>query len=228
MKHLKDITNWEDMINEVVCGDCLEAMKKLPDNSVDLIITDPPYGDGSGYGRFGKTIENNEDESINYPMIAQGYRILKPDSNMYIFTNWKFEVKLREFIEDNTDFVINMLLVIVKNNIGMGYAFRNQHEFCLVLSKGKPEYNSRDFSNVMNAAHVEHDARTHPHQKELSIIQKLILHSSNPNDIILDGFMGTWTTARACKDLERRFIGFEIEEKFCKIGEERLKQQNLF
>jgi len=56
-------------INKVHQGDCLELLKQIPDNSVHLVVTDPPYGDGFGYGRLDKEIENNEDETINYKVL---------------------------------------------------------------------------------------------------------------------------------------------------------------
>lgn len=64
-------------LNKIIQGDCLEVIKNIENDSIDLIITDPPYGDGIGYGRSHKTIENNEDESINYKIIPDLYRVLK-------------------------------------------------------------------------------------------------------------------------------------------------------
>lgn len=68
----------------------------------------------------------------------------------------------------------------------------------------------------------------HPTEKPLQIIEFLMQKSSKEGDLICDPFMGSWTTARACKDMGRNFIGFEINEKYCKIGTERLRQENLF
>jgi len=68
----------------------------------------------------------------------------------------------------------------------------------------------------------------HPTEKPRSIIQKYIQVSSNPNDLILDPFLGSGTTARACKDLGRNFIGFELSEKYCAIADGRLRQEVLF
>jgi site-specific DNA-methyltransferase (adenine-specific) len=67
--------------------------------------------------------------------------------------------------------------------------------------------------------------RVHPTQKPVELFQWLIKEYSVETDLILDPFMGSWTTARACKDLGRNFIGFELEKKYCEIGEERLKQE---
>lgn len=71
-------------LNKIYNEDCLEIMKRMEDKSVDLVLTDPPYGDGVAYGRMGKTIENNEDESINYKIIPDAFRILK-DGGGYVY-----------------------------------------------------------------------------------------------------------------------------------------------
>lgn len=100
----------------------------------DLIVTDPPYGDGIGYGRNGKTILNNEDESINYKILPLLYKALKPDKSCYVFTNWKFEHKLRNFIEKETDFNIRMLICIVKKTTSvlvMGLETNRNIVWCL-------------------------------------------------------------------------------------------------
>lgn len=198
----------------------------------DLIVTDPPYGDNISYGRCDKTILNNEDESINYKILPLLYNVLKPDKSCYIFTNWKFEHKLRHFIENETKFNIRMLICIVKNNFGLGYGFRNQSEYCLVLEKGSPKYNLNDFSNVLKMQHVQHDSETHPHQKGLYLIEKIIQHSSKPGELILDCFSGSGTTAIACHNQKRNFVCIEKDKKYFSASVERLdivrSQMRLF
>ena len=198
----------------------------------DLIVTDPPYGDNISYGRCGKTILNNEDESINYKILPLLYDVLKPDKSCYVFTNWKFEHKLRNFIENETKFNIRMLICIVKNNFGLGYGFRNQSEYCLVLEKGNPKYNLNDFSNVLKMQHIQHDNETHPHQKGLYLIEKIIQHSSKPDDLVLDCFSGSGTTAVACHNQKRNFVCIEKDKKYFAASVERLNiarsQMRLF
>lgn len=71
-------------LNKVYNEDCLEFMKKLPDNCIDLVLTDPPYGDDIAYGRMKKEILNNEDESINYKFLDAVFPKMKQDTNIYI------------------------------------------------------------------------------------------------------------------------------------------------
>ena len=121
-----------------------------------------------------------------------------------------------------------MMLVLNKNRFGFGYGFRNQHELVLVLEKGKPKYNDNDFSNVMNFKVIKHNQDTHPHEKPESILRRMIKHSTNEGDLVLDCFMGSGSTATTCKQLNRRFIGFEIEEKWVLLANKRLNQDTLF
>lgn len=141
---------------------------------------------------------------------------------MYIFTNWKFAGKIQNFIETQTGFSIRTMIVIVKNNIGMGYGFRNQHELCWVCEKGKVKYENADFSNVQNMQHIQHDIESHPHQKGIVLIEKMIKHLSKEGDIIFDPFLGSGTTALASEMLGRKWIGCEISKKYCDIAQERI------
>ena len=112
-------------------GDCLEIMPQL--EPVDLVVTDPPYGDGVGYGRHRKTIANNEDVSINFAAMRQISPIMKNGCCLYLFTNWRSYPEIYEHNRSEDIFKIRMLLVIVKNNFGLRYGFRNQYELCVVM-----------------------------------------------------------------------------------------------
>lgn len=120
----------------------------------------------------------------------------------------------------------------MKNNFGMGYGFRNQSEYCLVLEKGNPKYNLNDFSNVIKMQHIQHDENTHPHQKGLYLIQKIIKHSSNEGDLVLDCFSGSGTTAIACERLNRQFVAIEKDESYYNLSVKRFQdetaQRSLF
>lgn len=233
MKTLREITDWHEMINEVVCGDCLEGMKLIPDKSIDLVLTDPPYG--MDYQSAWRTatpvfqkIELDQDITW-FPLFAeQIHRILKDNSHCYIFCNDYAISHFRQELEA-LDFNVKRTLVWVKNNHTSGDLegdYGNKTEFILFCQKGRRKLNGRRDTNVLNYNRVQ-DLK-HPTQKPEDICQYLIGKSSGWGQLICDPFMGSWTTARACKDLGRNFIGFELNEKYCQIGEERLRQQNLF
>lgn len=214
-------------LNEIYHVDCLKGLKKLLTNSIDLVIADPPYGDNCSYGRLHKRIKNNENPLLNCNALFELYRILKRNSSLYNFTNWKHYPFLVNFIMRYTKFKIRHLVVWRKGNIGMGYGFRNQYELILVLEKGNPKYALKNFSNVQETEVIIHNKQSHPHQKPKELITKIVEHSSKVGDIVLDPFVGSGAVPIVCKELGRNFIGFEISPKYVKVANESLRQQTL-
>lgn len=208
-------------INKVYKDDCFNIIAQIPNDYLDLVIVDPPYGDGIGYGRNGKVILNNEDEAINYRFLDAILPKMKQDTSLYLFSNHKFCFQIKEYAIAN-GYNYRMLCILAKNNIGMGYGFRNQYEVCLVIEKGKAKYNCKDVSNVWKMKHIQHDDNSHPHQKDYDIIRKIILHSSNEGDLIFDGFMGSFSTAIACHKEKRNFLGTELDAKWHALGQRKL------
>jgi DNA modification methylase len=206
---------------KVIHGDALEVLKTFEDGSFDLVLTDPPYGDGIGYGRNGKEIANNEDESINYRVLPELYRVLADGGICYLFTNWKFSGKILHFIETETKFYPRMQLVVVKNNFGMGYGFRNQYELVWVLEKGEHKYLDAGFSNVQKMEHIEHDQTSHPHEKGTELLQRMIQHAM-PCQRILDPFAGSGSTLAAARFMGLDATGIELDEGYFKYATDRL------
>lgn len=204
--------------NKIISGDCIRVMRKMPNNSVDLIITDPPYRDNVAYGWNNKVIKNNENPLINCSALVEMYRILRKNSSLYLFTNWKHYPFLTEFIIRYTPFKIRHLLVWKKHNFGLGWAFRHQYELILVLEKGKPKYNLTTFSDVQTSSHINHNQVTHPHEKPVDLIMKMIEHSSKEGNLILDPFCGSGAVCVACKKLKRDWIGIELDEKYVEMS----------
>lgn len=231
MKTLKDIKDWKEIINEIMFDECFSSMAKLPDSIIDCIVTDPPYGmdyqSSRRADRFDKIALDMDIEW--FPNLAKEmYRLLKDNTHAYIFCNDYAISHFRQELE-NVGFTIKRTLVWLKNNHTSGDLegdYGNKTEFILFAHKGRKELNGNRDTNVLIYPRVSDMA--HPTQKPVELIQYLISKSSQKEDLILDPFMGSWTTARACKDLGRNFVGFEISEKYCKIGEERLRQEVLF
>lgn len=210
--------------NKVILGDCITVMKQMSNNSIDLIITDPPYGDNIQY--YGnKTIENNENPLLNCKALVEGYRILKKNKTMYNFTNWKHLPFLTDFISKYTKFKIRHVVVWKKPNFGMGYAFRHQFELILVLEKGNPKYNLTNFSNVQESKFIS-DKSIHPHQKPLDLLTKIIKHSSKEGDLVFDPFCGSGSTCLAAKLTKRDWFGIEMDEEYFEIANKRLKEES--
>jgi len=212
-------------INNIIKGDCIKLMRKIRSNSVDLIITDPPYGDNIAYGHLNKTIKNNKNPLVNCLALVECYRILKKNSTLYNFTNWKHYPFLTEFIQRYTKFKIKHVVVWRKRNFGMGYSFRHQYELILVLEKGEPKYTFKNFSDVQDAEHILHNKKTHPHQKPLDLLTKMIKHSSKEGDLVFDPFCGSGSTCLAAHLSKRKWIGIEQDSKYVKMAIQRIKEK---
>lgn len=208
----------QSFINKVICGDCLEVMKAIPDGSVDLVITDPPYGLSyfSNYYKHGNPHQKIiGDSDLLFP-IDELWRILKPSGAIFSFHSHKKPIQ---------DVRLKNNIIWVKNNWSAGDLegdFGNQYELIAFLPKEDFKLKEKRYSNVWHFARQE--PILHPTQKPIDLIIRIIRCGSNPGGIILDPFFGSGTTVEACKLLHRNFIGIEINPDYCKIAEERLAQ----
>jgi site-specific DNA-methyltransferase (adenine-specific) len=200
----------DDFINQVIQGDCLEVMKHIPDKSIDLVLTDPPYSAG-----IDKTFNDDITEIKKLNTIQGNYKLIvftSPSKVSYVIQN----------IE--ADF-LRMFWWYKPNDIAhCWHGFQMVSECILIFKKGEVK-----FPKVKGAIHDTfikcNEKGLHPCAKPISIIGSLIERFSFPNDLILDPFLGSGTTAVACKRLNRRFIGIEISEKYCQIARDRLNNE---
>lgn len=206
-------------------------MKQLPGKSIDLILTDPPYGmDYQSSRRKEKFNKIEDDNNLNWipDFLKESYRVLKNNTHVYIFCNeysigeWRVELKKQGF-------ALKRMLVWIKNNHTSGDLegdYGNKTEYVMFAHKGRKALNGKRNTNVLNADRVE--CKEHPTTKPIPLLMFLLEKSSNKGDLILDPFAGSGTTGRACKDLGRDFILIEKEPKYIEICKQRLQQQNLF
>ena len=217
----------EKFLNKVVCGDCLELLKEIPDNSVDLVLTDPPYALGgySGRGSFEAVINDDKTELELKYWIKQIFfefkRILKDGGCFFVFIDYRHLVVFHEIL--NRVLGVNNVLVWDKELISMGRPFRNCYELIVFGYKGNPVFKRFDISNVLRFRRLDACNMVHPTEKPVRLFSFLIENFSNDDGIVLDSFLGSGTTAVACKRLNRNFIGIEIDPGYCKIAEKRLK-----
>lgn len=213
---------------KIILGDCLEVMRGMADNSVDLIVTDPPYNISQksnglrnlDYGEWDKDPTNE----LVFAAVKEMVRISK--GTVIIFTaNQQFSF-IHNYLESRG--LITKCLVWLKTNPNVMNA---EHSYVLgqeLIVYGKkrnatynPPYKLSYFKTAIPSG------RLHPTQKPLKLIKGLILDCSKEGDIVLDPFLGSGTTTRACKDLNRKYIGIEIDPDYFKIAEQRLKQEVL-
>ena len=227
-------------IDKIYNEDCLVGMKAIPDKSIDLIVTDPPYkltargncGTMSGYWtnditKKGKVFENNNVEIEDY--LGEFYRILKDTSHCYIMCN---NLNLPHFFEviSKSNFNFVKLLVWDKCTKICGTYYMGQVEHIFLLRKGgnKPinDCGTSDLLSFPNKKYKAYNGgNIHDSQKPVGLFQTMIENSSKQGEIVLDPFMGSGTTALACIRANRHFIGFELDKKYFDISMQRIKQE---
>ena len=245
-------------------ADCLEIFKTIPDESVDLVVTDCPYHIVSGgctndavkigrstkreqhggcyvgdtrhvnlggifdefeeqcYTKAGKLFKYNEIKFSDW--LPELYRILKPDTHCYIMINARNVAELQISAED-AGFAFQNLIVWDKGNSTPNRYYLNSYELVLMLRKGKARnIKNMGTKNILRVPNIVR-SKKHPTEKPVSLMEILIENSTNENDLVIDPFMGAGATGIACKNLRRDFIGIEIDEKYFRIAEERIKAQ---
>lgn len=216
--------------------DCIEGMKKIPDSSIDLIVTDPPYlmkyktnrrKDNSH--KFCSEIAGDDDLELIINYIKECYRIMKNDSACYMFCNSnKVDVFKREI--EKVGFNIKNIIVWVKNNWSAGdlkSAYGKQYEFILYVNKGRRLINGSRLTDVWEFNRVSEKKQLHQNQKPVELIKQCIKKSSDPGAIVFDGFMGSGTTAIACIDTDRHYIGYELDPEYYKVANNRILDYEL-
>ena len=229
-------------------GDCLEVLEMLPNESVNLVITDPPYGISfqSNFRKEKFDRIKNDDNLVWVPsFISELYRVLKNNSCFYCFTRWDVYPYWFSVIKDY--FTIKNLLIIKRKHEGLGdlkYSFAHAYESVIFAMKGKRAYNKLrilplkridghaknktairyrlpDLITFMDANEFNLNMR-HPTQKSRDLIKLFVEYHSNEEEIVLDPFLGSGVTAVACEELNRRWIGIEIVKHYCDIAQEMI------
>jgi len=204
---------YEDPNFTIYNCDCREILPELP--KVDLVLTDPPYGmNFQSNFRIEKHEKIRNDDSLPIELISDIY--LKPTHAAYIFCRWD---NLWEMPTPKS------CLVWVKNNWSMG-DLNHEHGRQYEMICFYPNYKHKFIKRIPDVL-IENRTgnELHPTQKPVGLFKQLI--ECNEGVTILDPFMGSGTTLRAAKDPNRKAIGIEIEEKYCEIAVNRLKQQVL-
>ena len=224
--------------NVIYNQDCLVGMKDIPDECVDLIVTDPPYrvtsrgsgGTMSGYwtgekAKKGYVFAHNDIDVSEY--IGEFYRLLKDRSHCYIMCN---NSNLPHFFDviSKSKFNFVKLLVWDKCTKICGRYYMGQVEHIFLLRKGgdKPinDCGTSDLLTFPNKKdkNVIGD-NIHDSQKPIGLFKTMIENSSSENDVILDPFMGSGTCALACIESNRNYIGYELDKGYYDLINERIK-----
>ena len=225
-------------LNKIYNMDCVEGMKLLPDCSIDLVITDPPYKLNKTTGSMTSSAKSESwqgnlragDKTANIVNIIKFsewlpelYRVLKENSHCYIWVNDKNLVDLCNEAE-KVGFRLHNILVWKKNNCTPNRWYMKNCEFILFLHKGKSfPINNLGDAQLYECDNINGKFKLHPTQKPLDYTDRLVLNSSNEGDVVLDMFMGSGTTAVACVNTNRKYIGFELSSEYCEIATKRVE-----
>ena len=199
-------------------GDCTAVLATLPESSVDLVVTDPPYV--CRYrDRAGRVIANDDNPAWIAPAFRETFRVMKPDSLCVSFYGWQHvEAFMRAWKEAGLAPVGH--LVWPKEYASRTGYLAARHEQAFLLAKGNPPKPSTPLSDVQPWTYSGN--RLHPTQKAVSILEPLITALSQPGDIVLDPFAGSGTTGVASARLQRRFIGIELDPDYHRTAQERV------
>lgn len=232
------------MINKIYNEDCVQGIKRIPTGSIDAILTDPPYrvtargcaGNSGGMMQEkrciqGKIFQHNDVLIKDYA--GEFYRILKEGTHCYVMTNHKnlYEM-LTEF--QKVGFIFTKSLIWDKGNKIMGMFYMSQFEYILFFRKGKAKKinncGTADILSVPNKKTKDENGKNiHDTEKPVELMEILINNSSQPNDLVFDPFMGVGTTALACMNTGRRFLGFELDKEYYDKSIERIhSERDLF
>lgn len=210
-------------MNTIIHGDCLDVLKTLPDKSIDLVVTDPPYGvEWQSHRRkeLHKKIENDTDVEWVLPVFQEIYRVMKDDSICISFYGWP-DADIFVGSWKKIGFGLKSHIVFVKNNMGLGWFTRGKHESAYLLTKGTPTKPNIAIPDVLSWVGTGNEL--HPTQKPIDSMRKLIYTYSKEGDFVLDPFAGSGTTCVAAKMENRNYLGIEINEAYAREATERLK-----
>lgn len=250
------------MLNEIQCCDYLALLKQIPDNSVSLLLSDPPFGiQYSNFytnNRYG--VLKGDEGKFSYAELAkEAFRVLKDNTAIFLYTGWSeypehykqveaagFNMKEPLICQKRPSGTSDLYGSFQSNSDWMIFAHKGRFKFRktkllknkragVIPNKGRkpvPTYKTR-FPNswfgkeypysTVNSSFQKKFEINHPTIKNVDFMKWLILLSTDDNDTIIDPFVGTGTTAIACKQLNRNFIAGDIVLEFCDIANRRLK-----
>lgn len=233
---------------KLINGDCLEEMKKIPDNSIDLIVTSPPYnkvgirngnktngkrwsncGGNINYSSFDDNMNEYDYEQWQIQVLNEAYRILKPTGSMfYNHKNRRYNGRcyFPQWIFDSKLTYYQMITWNRKNNVDANINYLSPTtELIFWLVKEKPKvYKQNAMYKTEIWEIIPKPFKEHPAPFPIELPLNCILITTNENDTVLDMFMGSGTTGIACKKTNRNFIGIEIDKQYYELSKKRINE----
>lgn len=211
-------------------GDCLELMKDIPDGSVGLVLTDPPYGiDYQSQRKKDKAqwmpkILNDKKPFVEF---IQGLkRIVSQNGAVMVFTRWDVQ---QLFIDEMTANGMKPKNIIIwdKKIHGMGdlrRAYGSKYESIIFWANDEFRFNGKRPTDIISECRVLPKDLLHPNEKPIKLLEILIEQTTKESDTVLDCFMGSGSTGVACINTNRNFIGMELDERYFNVAQNRIME----
>lgn len=232
---------------ELTCADVIDGLKSIGSETVDLIVTDPPYNLLKNYGVSADNLSFDQYLDFSRQWLLEAKRILKPTGTIYVFMGMQYISYIYQLLDRELGFLFNSWITwYYTQGIGKTKGFSPRHDDILMFTKSsKFTFNLDDIripqkfyrsvnnmrganpGNVWEFSHVHYcnqNRQSHPTQKPEGLIERMVLASSNIGDIVVDPFVGSGTSARVCQQLKRNFIGFDNNLDYIIMARERLQQ----
>lgn len=230
---------------DIIQGDCIEKLKQIQSDSIDLIVADPPYNLGKNYGNDSDKQEFDGYLQFSREWLSECHRVLRDDGTIYVFVGFRFISYLYQIMEKDLKMnFVNWICWHYTQGIGKTKGFSPRHDDILMFSKTTnykfnndevriPQKYYRKINNMRGAnpgdvwevSHIHYcqkNRQPHPTQKPEALIERMVLASSKESDTVLDPFCGSGTTLRVCQQLRRNAVGIELNETYVDLTKERL------
>ena len=233
----------------IICGDSLIELQNIPDKSISLIVTDPPYNLNKDYGNNQDKLEFDEYLDFSRKWLTEAKRVLKDDGTIYVFMGMRYISYIYDILEKELGMHFNSWITwFYTQGIGKTKGFSPRHDDILMFTKNPkkftfnldsirvPQKYYRSVNNMRGAnpgnvwefSHMHYcnkNRKKHPTQKPEGLYERMILASSNKGDTILDPFLGSGTLLRICQQTNRNGIGIEINPEYVEMAKERLLEE---
>ena len=228
----------------IYCGDCLEVIKEMPNESVSLVVTSPPYNKHSAkrkcgktdswqkanisYGDFNDDLPESKYQEQQKEVIRELIRIIKPTGS--IFYNHKYRIVNHRIISPEewlSEFIVRQVIIWDRTNSPILEPIRfmpKTEQIYWITKERKTPYFTKEGFQFQDIWRIPPDSgNEHPAPFPLSIPERCIISACPKNGIVLDPYCGSGTTLVACKELNRKGIGIEINKEYCNMAVQRLK-----
>lgn len=239
-------------VDFLINGDCIEELYKIPEKSIDLVFADPPFNIGINYDKYNDKLSYEDYMQFSEEWIDACLRVLKPDGSFYIAIGDEFAADIRVLMRRKDVHLRNWIIWYYTFGQAMKTKFSRSHTHIFYFTKSKDDFtfNADSIRIPSKRQLVYNDKRAnpkgkipddvwtysrvcgtfnervekHPCQMPLELLERIILVSSNEEDLVLDPFAGSGTTLIAAKTHNRHYIGVEFSEDYCKIIKKRLEK----